>query len=260
MKRTILTALALGALGTFGACTDTDMPSVTEPEAAFSHNENAELADAAPSRTFDVTVENLTDGGQHFTPPLVAIHGGALRFFRVGRAASRGIQQIAENGNLDPMIQRLESTRHLSSFAVGVSGEGLEGPLAPGESVTVPLTAEPGSEFVSFVSMLICTNDGFTGVSGAKLPNKVGEEIQLYLSAYDAGTEINTQDFGDLVPPCPVLSGVISTEPGSGMSDPALAENGLIQRHQGIGDYGDLSPSIHDWMDPVAKFTVRRTG
>ena len=253
-------AIILLTFGAFAACTDAGMQPVTTPEVAFSHDENAKFADAAPTRTFDVTVENLTDGGQHFTPPLIAIHRGALSFFAVGQPASMGIQQIAENGNLDPMINRVSASRHLSSYAVAVSGEGLEGPLAPGEAVTVPLSANPGSEFVSVVSMLICSNDGFTGTSGTKLPNTVGEEIHLYLSAFDAGTEVNTQDFADLVPPCPVLSGVPSTEPGTGMSDPALAEDGVIQRHEGIGDLGDLTPSLHGWSGPVAKLTVRRTG
>jgi hypothetical protein len=131
---------------------------------------------------------------------------------------------------------------------------------APGASVTVPLTAEPDSRFVSFVSMLICTNDGFTGVSGAKLPEQLGDEIDLYLSAYDAGTEINTQDFSDLVPPCPVLSGVATDKMGGGMSDPALAEDGMVHLHPGILDgVGDLDLAIQGWNDPVAKLTVRRT-
>lgn len=257
MNRPILSLIAFGALA---ACSDAEMDTLTAPEAALSNNENLALAEAAPTRTFEVTVENLTDGGQHFTPPLVATHRGSLGFFRVGRAASMGIQQIAENGNLAPMVQRLEGSHAVSSFIVAVSGEGLEGPLAPGESVTVGLTADPGSEFVSFASMLICTNDGFTGVSGAKLPDRVGQEVSVYLPAYDAGTEINTQSFVDLVPPCPILSGVMSSEPGSEMSDPALAENGVIHLHEGILDYGDLIPAIHGWTDPVARLTIKRTG
>jgi hypothetical protein len=156
------------------------------------------------------------------------------------------------------MLAYLGESRHVSDFVVAASGPG---PLAPGTSVTVPVTAEPGSQFVSFVSMLICTNDGFTGVSGAKLPEQVGDEIDLYLSAYDAGTEINTQDFSDLVPPCPVLSGVATDKMGSGMSDPALAEDGVVHPHPGILDgVGDLDTAIQGWSDPVAKLTVRRTG
>lgn len=257
MKKATLAILALGLLT---ACEESGVDSMTAPEASLALSETVELASDASGRLYQVTMENLTTGGQHLTPPLVAIHRGALDFFRVGRSATAGIQQIAENGNLGPMIQRLEGNRHVSSFAVAASGEGLEGPLAPGESVSVALEADPGSEFISFAAMLICTNDGFTGVSGAKLPNRVGEEIRVYAPAYDAGTEINTQDFMDLVPPCPILSGVMSSEPGAGMSNPDLAEGGVVKLHQGILDFGDLIPSIHGWEGPVARFTVKRTG
>ncbi len=259
MKTVALTLLSMGILV---GCADSD--PMTAPDAmaavetATSHDENAEFADAAPIRSYEVRVENLTDGGQYFTPPLIATHRGAEHLFRVGREASSEIQQIAENGNLDPMLTYLGGSRHVSDVVVAASGPG---PLAPGASVTVPVTAEPGSRFVSFISMLICTNDGFTGVSGARLPERVGDEMDLYLSAYDAGTEINTQDFSDLVPPCPVLSGVTTDKTGSGMSDPALAEDGVIHPHPGILEgVGDLDPAIQGWDDPVAKLTVRRTG
>jgi len=259
MKRLAFTLLSLGLLV---GCADSDPMTAPDPMAttrtAGSHNENADLSDPAPVRSYEVTVENLTDGSQYFTPPLITTHRGAEGLFRVGGAASKEIQQIAENGNLDPMLTYLGESRHVSDWVVAASGPG---PLAPGVSVTVPVTAEPGSRFVSFVSMLICTNDGFTGVSGAKLPEQVGDEIDLYLSAYDAGTEINTQDFSDLVPPCPVLSGVATDKTGSGMSDPALAEDGVVQPHPGILDgVGDLDPAIQGWNDPVARLTVRRTG
>jgi hypothetical protein len=178
----------------------------------------------------------------------------------IGKSASRGIQEIAENGNLGPMLERLGEGKHVSSVAVAASGEGLEGPLAPGESITVFLTAAPGSEFVSFASMLICTNDGFTGVDAEKLPRKIGDEIRVYAGAYDAGTEINTEDFADIVPPCQILGGVSSGEAGSGASDPSLAEGGVVRPHEGITGRSDLIPGIHGWVDPVAMLTVRRIG
>jgi hypothetical protein len=108
--------------------------------------------------------------------------------------------------------------------------------------------------------MLICTNDGFTGVDGVKLPNRVGQSVTNYTQGYDAGTEINTEMFEDLVPPCGPLTGQDSMGQGTGMSDPDLAENGVIHHHDGILGVGDLDPAINDWNNPVAKITVERTG
>lgn len=250
--RTVLASLAVLALV---ACDPSD--GVLDPGIPDNDANQAHVADAAPTRTYEITVENLTASGQPFTPPLVALHRRAADLFTVGKAASVGIREIAENGNLAPMLGRLGGSRHVSAFTVAATPP--VPPLEPGESVTVSLEAEPGSRFVSFVSMLICTNDGFTGLDAAHLPNRVGDESVWYTDAYDAGTEVNTEDFADIVPPCPALSGVPSDVAGTGTSDPALAEGGVIHPHPGIAGIADLQPGVHGWMDPVARVTVRRT-
>ena len=78
-------------------------------------------------------------------------------------------------------------------------------------------------------------------------------------SVDSAGTEVNTEDFADLVPPCPALTGVMSTDMGTGMSNPALAENGVIRHHDGVAGGDDLQAGLHGWQDPVARVTIRRT-
>jgi hypothetical protein len=80
----------------------------------------------------------------------------------------------------------------------------------------------------------------------------------MYSGPYDAGIENNTGEFADLVPPCPVLSGVSSGEPGSGMSNRALSEVGIIHMHTNVHGIVDLDPAIHGWLDLVAKIVVTR--
>ena len=57
----------------------------------------------------------------------------------------------------------------------------------------------------------------------------VGAERTYYGVAWDAGTEINTEDFADLVPPCQALNGVSSDDEGTGASNPALEETGMMK-------------------------------
>ncbi|MBT8462090.1 MAG: hypothetical protein KJO44_06155 [Gemmatimonadetes bacterium] len=45
---------------------------------------------------------------------------------------------------------------------------------------------------------------------------------------------------------------------GSGMSHPALAENGVIRHHPGVSGGNDLLTGLHGWTDPVARVTIRR--
>jgi hypothetical protein len=122
------------------------------------------------------------------------------------------------------------------------------------------IDAARGFRHLSWVSMLICTNDGFTGLNGLELPKKVGRSVRVTTNGYDSHTEQNTEDFANIVPPCQGLIGVSSGEPGTGVSDPALAEGGVIADHEGIKGGSDLSPAVHGWTNPVAEVTVKAIG
>ncbi len=123
----------------------------------------------------------------------------------------------------------------------------------PGESATITVAAPAGS-LLSVVFMLICTNDGFSGVDSMTLPASGPESVDA--NAYDAGTENNTEDFADIVPPCQDLIGVSSGDAGTGETNPALAEGGVIAAHAGIQGGTDLTVADHGWTDPVARITV----
>jgi hypothetical protein len=219
-------------------------------------------AQSAPSRTtaaYQITITNLTSG-QAFSPPVLATHRRSTSLFHVGRRASKGIQEIAENGNNAALLAALAENRRVFKVVEGPA------PLVPAanpgntpftNSATYTIEADSRHRFLSFATMLICTNDGFTGVDSVRLPPWVGESITLYSQGYDAGTEINTERFADIVPPCQGLIGVTG-EPGTGVSNPALAENGRIRHHPGIKGVAGLQPQIHGWADPVAKIEIKR--
>src|SRR5687768_1295088 len=157
----------------------------------------APAAEARRADTFEVTITNLTSG-QPLTPPVVATHRGKNELFRVGSEASFEIKEIAENGNNAPLLADLGSDGDVSE-ALEAPG----GPLVPAgkpgsamfdATTTVTITADRGARRISFASMLICTNDGFTGVNGLKLPRRVGDSVTAAIMGYDAGTEANTED------------------------------------------------------------------
>jgi hypothetical protein len=225
----------------------------------------ASSAMAASEREYEVTITDLTSG-QPLTPPVVATHRHRHDVFEVGQPASVGVREIAENGNSAPLLAFLEADP-LNQF--GDFAESSTGPLVPpgvpgdamfDQSATLSLTTDTRADRLSFVSMLICTNDGFTGVDGMRLPSKIGKAVSAQTNAYDAFTEDNTEDYAHMVPPCQGLIGDSSGEPGTGVSDPALAEGGVITHHAGIQGGSDLKPEVHGWEDPVASIEVERTG
>ena len=215
-------------------------------------------AQSARPSSFRVTITNLAEG-QPLTPPVVALHKANVDIFTVGEAASFEVKEIAENGNNAPLLGVLGSLNAVADFAEGTTGP-LVPPGTPGDamfdqSVEFELAPEPGSRFLSVVSMLICTNDGFSGVDSIHVPKAVGETVTHLANAYEAGTEANTEDLRDMVPPCQDLMGVTGG-PGTGQSDPALAQNSVIQHHSGITGRRDLIPEVHGWTDPVMRIEI----
>jgi Spondin_N len=223
------------------------------------------LAPSAMAREFEVTITNFTDG-QPLTPPVIATHRGRHQVFEVGQPASVGVREIAENGNSAPLLAQLAADPFDRIFAFAESGDG---PLVPegtpgsgmfADQVTLTITGK-ARDRLSWVSMLICTNDGMTGVDSLRLPRKMGDRSRVRTDGYDAHTEDNTEDYADIVPPCQELIGDSSGEPGTGVSNPALAEGGVIAHHDGIdGTLDDLDAAIHGWDDPVARIRVERIG
>jgi len=220
----------------------------------------APAAAQGKARAYEVTIRNLTDG-QPFSPPVVATHLRDFSVFDVGRSASFGVKEIAENGNNAPLLAALEGSAKVADV------EGGSAPLVPDgtpggemfdDRATFRLMAPRGADRFSLVTMLVCTNDGFTGGDALRLPTRIGDRAVFQSAGYDAGTEINTEDFADLVPPCQEWIGVSSGEPGTGTSNPALREGGVIHHHPGIAGIADLVPSVHGWTDPVARITVER--
>ncbi|MBT8336207.1 MAG: spondin domain-containing protein [Gemmatimonadetes bacterium] len=250
-----LSALAIAVLAT-AACDDTTTAPAVGPETTTAAASRAATGPAAAA-SYRVTVHNLSSG-QPFTPPLAAVHRTAISLFEVGAAASVEIQEIAENGNLAPMIAFASAAKHVKD-AVVTEGPTLP-PLLPGESVSFDVDGRTGAKYLSVVSMLICTNDGFTGVNSMRLPRRVGETASVDAYGYDAGTEVNTEAWSDLVPPCAPLTGFDAMGAGTGMSDPTLAEDGVIRMHPGITGDADLDPTVHGWTGAVARYEVERIG
>ncbi len=217
-------------------------------------------AQAGGTPRYRVTVINLTEG-QPLTPPVIATHRFNFNLFLVGDLASVGVMQVAENGNVPNLTSALEQATVVTDVVAGdepLVPAGLPGSAFHPDRATFRIDASDGARYISFAAMLICTNDGFTGINHVKLPQDVGDRIRLTAAGYDAGTEINTEDFADIVPPCQGLVGVTGSDPGTGNSNPALLEGGVIHHHPGIAGGVDLLEAVHGWDDPVVRVIVTR--
>src|SRR5437867_2536962 len=119
------------------------------------------------------------------------------------------------------------------------------------------MQAHPGDR-LSLAVMLICTNDGFSGLDGVQLPPH--GSVTYHSAGYDAGTEDNTEQSTDIVDPCSGLGPLPLTGDPDGNVDAAVdsVPHVAIAHHPGIAGNGELSASAHGWDDPVASIMIER--
>jgi hypothetical protein len=244
-------ALTLFAGGlTLAACAE---PGPTESSQPSLTDAGADHAAAVATHRYRVTLENLTSG-QVFSPGVAATHTKDASVWASGAAASEGIRLIAENG--EEAVAVAELTVVPGVFDVVdiapptnrvVGGAPLPNPQS------FEITAAASTNRLSLAVMLICTNDGFTGLSGIKLPGGFRPEVRD-VGAWDAGTEQNNERFDQIVDACTQAGPVTHPPDGNGR----VATSRVILPHPNLQGVGDLSVTLHGWSFPVARITVQR--
>lgn len=246
----LLSHLLIGLV--VAACSDGRQ--VTAPPAAnrTAGISGAEANDAAV-RMYDVRITNLT-GGQPLSPGVAASHTKKQSVWRLGQAASEGLRLIAEDGDNSVALSSLTGQPGFVDVQAVPAPTGCvncPGPFAT--SQTIRISAKADANRLSLAIMLICTNDGFTGLDAVKLPGGFKPET-FYTKGYDAATEVNDELSTNIVDPCFAI-GPTSRPPDGNLRTP---ETGVITLHPGITGVGHLVPALHGWTNPVARITVQR--
>lgn len=199
---------------------------------------------ASEMSSYEVTVTNLTNA-QPLSPVAVVLHSEG-QLWSIGSSSSEALEYLAEGGNNSFVLG-------LPVATVGASGQG---PIGPGSSETITITIEENdSALLSVVTMLVNTNDAFTGVNAQSLAAlEVGDSWSTYSYVYDSGTEANSEAAGTIPGPA---------DGGAGF-DAARDDVDYVSMHPGVVSAQDgLTTSVltkqHGFDNPAAKITVTRT-
>jgi hypothetical protein len=204
------------------------------------------------ARTYRVTLVNLTTG-QPFSPPLLATHTHDVDVFTVGRPASDGVRLIAEDGDNASLTAALNGTPGVHQ--VVASSTPLHRLGGPGSAVMrTTIEATGAANRLSIATMLICTNDGFSGVDSVRLPGGFVPSFHL-AQAYDASTEANEQTAATIVDPCGAIGPV--SIPADGLNQ-RPATSGVIAMHPGIVPGKGILTAAHVWRGPVLAIIIQR--
>ncbi len=132
-----------------------------------------------------------------------ALHDDTVSLITPGGAAADlpGLEALAEDGDGTELSTTLDGVA-----AVDQNGSEGKGPIAPGDSVSFMLTPEPGSDILSFATMVVMSNDAVIAVEPQGVPmldvnddgdvvyrnpDTIAEDLLNLMEVWDIGTEAN---------------------------------------------------------------------
>ena len=187
--------------------------------------------------SYRVTIENISTGFQPLSPAGVAVHSRWTDVWSTGAPATNAVAAVAEDANGGVFADTYSQVHGVKQAFVGGAA-----PAGPGGTIEFEFDARRGDR-ISLVSMLVNTNDAFTGLDAVKLRN--GTRV-YEVGAYDAGTEVNNESASHI--PGPVGGNAFVRDP----------EGTVIALHAGVQGGADLDPAVHGWDGPVARITIER--
>ena len=202
--------------------------------------------------SFDVSVTNLTNA-QPLSPVAVIAHQSGYSFFSVGSSATVGLEEMAEGGDNSALLAAADADAMVTVTASGVA------PIGPATSETVTvdlLESELTGLRISVATMLVNTNDAFSGLNGMQVDSMaVGDVLNIRSIAYDAGTEADSEEATTI--PGPAAGGEGFNAARDDQADRVSMHSGVVSRDDGYAT-SDLTEQ-HRFDNPVVQIRIERT-
>ncbi|MDQ7075085.1 MAG: spondin domain-containing protein [Gammaproteobacteria bacterium] len=212
------------------------------------NSSNNTVTPAPTPQMYTVTVSNLTQN-QPLSPVALIFHGSVYRAWMSAQAASVALEQLAEGGDNSALLADADAN---ADTVLTQSGAGV---IPPGGFESVTVTLDQATR-MSLVTMLVNTNDAFTGLNTLSLAAmNVDDTLSRAVTAYDAGTELNDELMSNI--PGPAAGGEGFNAARNDRVDKVLVHAGVISVDDGLTTSA-LNES-HRFDNPVARITITRT-
>jgi len=131
---------------------------------------------------------DFPSGNPHFSGLIGGTHRGDVRFWEIGQIATVGIENVAERGRKDELIDEVTASIQQGSAWSLINENGIS--PSPG-SRTITFDISSTHPLVSIVTMIAPSPDWFVGVSALDLRDEGQwrDEVLVDLVPYDAGTD-----------------------------------------------------------------------
>lgn len=201
------------------------------------------------TRTYEISVSNRT-ANQPFSPIAVVLHETGYTAWVDGESASVPLEVLAEGGdNTALLTDASNSDFHLASGSGSAA-------IGPGTQESIQLDiASSDTTHLSVISMLVNTNDAYTGVNAASIHTLAqGESLSFSAPVWDAGTEDDSEAAGAI--PGPADGGEGYNAARSDNNDRVRFHSGIISNQDGLAD--SVLNGTHRFDNPAATITITR--
>lgn len=198
--------------------------------------------------SYSITATNITNN-QPFSPMAVVVHRNGYTGWDEGAEASTGLEMLAEGGSTTDFLSEADANPNVFLTDTG------SGLILPGADDTVTVIVTHSSDLsLTTASMLVNTNDAFTGANGMLIGDLLANESKTFFTMpIDAGTEANSETAATVPGPA-----------GGGEGyNIARDDRDFVATHSGVVTMDDgLSTSTldesHRFIGPAAKIVVTR--
>ena len=239
-KKLQISAALLLALG-LSACGDDEVEVEVIREVEVIVEVPAPIPDPV-DYSYQVTVTNLTNS-QPLSPVAVVLHTSG-NLWTIGGVPSVELERMAEGGDNSGLL------------SLGMASASGMGAIGPGGNETISVTIQDVMDAkLSVATMLVNTNDGFSGLNALGLGQlAVGESWSANAGVYDSGTEVNSEAAGTMPGPA---------DGGEGFNA-MRNDTGYVSMHPGVVTSDDgLGTSVltveHKFDNPAIRIMVTRT-
>ncbi|MFT4928228.1 MAG: hypothetical protein ACI8WB_004347 [Phenylobacterium sp.] len=180
---------------------------------------------------YQVTVTNLTNG-QPLSPVALVLHETG-EIWQIGQPASLMLETLAESGDNSGVMG--------ADFVLASQSNGAVLPPGMATDITISTTDAMAMK-LSLATMLVNTNDAFTGLNAIDLTTlEVGGMMSFKTGVYDAGTEANSEMANTIPGPADGGEGLnaarddvdfVAMHPGVVSSDDGLMMSVLTGEHK----------------------------
>ncbi|MFT5543507.1 MAG: outer membrane murein-binding lipoprotein Lpp [Glaciecola sp.] len=215
---------------------------------------------------YTVTITNLTYG-QPFSPASVVAHEPGYYPFVAGESASVALEMLAEGGSPTALIDEAST---VVQFLDAQQGGGTPPRMMGSETTLVVPMLDADNLRLSVLTMLVDTNDAFTGLNAMDISNMtVGQKVAFTTISWDSGTEANIETAATM--PGPAAQSAGGGGASAGFSDARDDRLDVVHVHRGAvtqenaddpskeGLVTSILTEGDRWLNPTAKIVVVRT-